>query len=725
LADNEELSEKADLGADDLDRIYTELTAVADASLLAQTRPFAWLGAFEEDVADPTTQDDGASEAMLDRRRLLYATPNLDFSRLQPAKPALAGLQKTIDQLTAQYEGRVSAIVTGDPALRADELKSVTKGIGVSFAVSFVFVGILLFLAFRSLYLSIATLASLVITIILTGAFAAATVGELNLVSVAFTVLLVGLGLDFAIHLLLHIQEQRTAGEETRDAIRQAGRGVGAGLTIAAPTTAVGFLAFTPTSFDGIAQLGLIAGVGVIIAFIVASTFLPALFAVVQPSKKPANANRAGGLLKGLEGVSGPVSIIVILLGAAGLVFIPKARFDADPMSLRNPQSLSVQGFNRLFDDPNTAPYRASILATELGEASEIAEKASALPTVGSVRSVQDFIPDDQLEKLDVIDFAAGGLAFALGGPGSGPSLSAPAQKDASTTAPSTTAALDFADQLKSAPARVAKTKLAVVLERLATNPTAYRLFEDQVFRFWPQLTDVLSAQLTADVFDIDALPDTLRSRYVSPDGLVRVDLLPSEDVRDRQKLDAFVDAIQTAFPDAAGGAVQNASAGSLIASAMLQATLIAFGAITILLVFLIRDPVKVLFVLFPIALAGLLTVSTGVALDLPFNYANVIVLPLLIGIGVDSGIHLVLRERHMRQGEALFDTSTPSAVFFSATTTVASFGSLMLSSHKGTASMGQLLSIAIAFTLVCTLVVLPAMMRLHRARFSKAADTH
>ena len=113
--------------------------------------------------------------------------------------------------------------------------------------------------------------------------------------------------------------------------------------------------------------------------------------------------------------------------------------------------------------------------------------------------------------------------------------------------------------------------------------------------------------------------------------------------------------------------------------------------------------------IILPLVLAAILTAATGVLLDLPFNYANVIVLPLLIGIGVDSGIHLVLRHQQVTAGEGVFGTSTPRAVLFSALTTVASFGSLMLSPHRGTASMGELLSIAIAFTLICTLIVLPA----------------
>jgi len=192
--------------------------------------------------------------------------------------------------------------------------------------------------------------------------------------------------------------------------------------------------------------------------------------------------------------------------------------------------------------------------------------------------------------------------------------------------------------------------------------------------------------------------------------------------VRDYRALDTFVADVEGVLPDLAGGAYQAEKAGETISNAMLQATAIAFAAIAIFLWLLVRSFKTVILMLFPLALAAVLTAATGVLLGIPVNYANVIVLPLLIGIGVDSGIHLVLRNDQVKAGEGVYGTSTPRAVLFSALTTVASFGSLMLSPHRGTASMGELLSIAIAFTLLCTLVVLPAAFQFEERRAAKKA---
>jgi len=195
---------------------------------------------------------------------------------------------------------------------------------------------------------------------------------------------------------------------------------------------------------------------------------------------------------------------------------------------------------------------------------------------------------------------------------------------------------------------------------------------------------------------------------------------MPKADVRDFKALDNFVDEVEAEIPDLAGGAYQARKAGETISQAMLQATGIAFAIIAVFLLLLVRRVRTVLLMLFPLALAAVLTAATGVLLNIPFNYANVIVLPLLIGIGVDSGIHLVMRQRQIAAGEGIYGTSTPRAVLFAALTTVASFGSLMLSPHRGTASMGELLSIAILFTLICTLIVLPAAFNYEEKRTSK-----
>lgn len=688
LAENDALAERSELGRDTLQSIYAELAGVIEASNRGETRPFSWMGAIAGDAA-------GDALAM----RTVQVTPKLDYARLQPAKPALETLRADIEALKADNP-RAEAYLTGDPALRADELSSVANGIEISFLISFLSVGALLLVCFRSIPLALVTLAALIVSIVLTAAFAAAAVGQLNLVSIAFTVLMVGLGIDYAVHLILHVQERRAEGLAVAEALSAATRDVGGGLALACVTTALGFLAFVPTDFQGIAQLGLIAGAGVFIALLVSLTFIPAALGILGV-KAAAPARRRQGPDPFAQAKTA-VAVATVALGAASLFLLPQARFDADPMSLRDPKSPSVAGFSLLFDDADTTPYRLTRLVANEADAAATADKARALATVGGARSLLTFIPKDQEEKLDLISYSAGALAFAL---------DASEDKSDAPSAPAGAAALK--SRLEGAyEAASPAGRLAVSLGAALQKPENFAAIEKNIFAYWPALVARLSDQLGADEVDLESIPDALKRRYLSGDGQWRVDILPAEDARDPEALAAFVKSVEAAFPDIAGGAIHSFKAGETIARAMVEASLIALAVITLFLIVLLRRIGDVLLILFPLALAATLTIAAGVVFNIPFNYANVIVLPLLLGIGVDSGIHLVLRAR---QSGGEDSAATRRAVFYAALTTIASFGSLTLSNHRGTASMGELLSIAIGFTLLCTLVVLPVAMRLFR----------
>jgi hopanoid biosynthesis associated RND transporter like protein HpnN len=689
LAENDALAARSELGRDTLQSIYAELAGVIEASNRGETRPFSWMGAISGET--------GGDKPVM---RTVQISPKLDYSRLQPAKPALTALRADIELLKVENP-RVEAFITGDPALRADELASVANGIEISFLISFLSVGALLLICFRSLPLTLITLASLVISIVLTAAFAALFVGKLNLVSVAFTVLMVGLGIDYAVHLLLHVQERRAEGLGVGEALRAAMGDVGAGLVLACLTTALGFLAFVPTAFDGIAQLGLIAGAGVIIALFVSLTFIPAAVGLFGVKPRAAAAKRAGG--DPFAQAKTGVAVATVIAGLLSVFLLPQSRFDADPMSLRDPKSPSVEGFNLLFDDAETSPYRVTRLVSTEAAAAETAAKARELGTVRSTRTLLNFIPKDQDEKLDLISYSAGALAFALDATedkGAAPSSEAGAR--------ALKARLEGAHDATSPAGR-----LAVALGAALQSPQNFAAIEKNIFAYWPALIARLRDQLAADYVDVETLPDNIKRRYLSEDGQWRVDILPAADGRDPKALAAFVKSVEEVFPDIAGGAVQSQKSGETIARAMVEASLIALGVITIFLFVLLRRIGDVLLMLFPLALAASLTIAAGVIFNIPFNYANVIVLPLLLGIGVDSGIHLVIRERQKEDDGA----ATRRAVLFAALTTIASFGSLTLSRHRGTASMGELLSIAIGFTLLCTLVVLPVAMRLVRRK--------
>ena len=235
---------------------------------------------------------------------------------------------------------------------------------------------------------------------------------------------------------------------------------------------------------------------------------------------------------------------------------------------------------------------------------------------------------------------------------------------------------------------------------------------DDALLAFLPQLIDQLRAQGNMGPVEAGDLPGPLRAQFLTDDGVFRAEVSPVNDLRAPEIRTAFVDEMVSVNPQVAGAPLEISRAGEVVSGAMIQATLIAAIVVCITCLVVLRSVRETLAVLLPLVFAGFLVIGAMVLLDLQFNYANVIVLPLIIGLGVDSSIHLAVRKRELERG-SVYATSTPRAVFFSGLTTAVAFVSLALSSHRGTASMGELLGLSIAIVLVTTILATPTLLDL------------
>ncbi|MEO1028245.1 MAG: MMPL family transporter, partial [Pseudomonadota bacterium] len=558
----------------------------------------------------------------------------------------------------------------------------------------------------RNVLLVVTSLASLVISIGITAGFASLVYEDMNLVSIAFLVLMVGLGIDFAIHLGLHIQEERCAGHKIRPAMYRTTRFVGAAIVLCAPTSALAFFAFSPTYFTGMAQLGIVSGFGVLVAFLVSITILPAVFAIkrrppLRASNRIIEHSERAMRLPRIGWVRSAAAVLVLLLGFGALSLMPQVRFDADPMNLRDPSAQSVVSFDWLFEDENTQPFNLSILEADEASAVATAERLAELEVVKEVITLASFVPDEQLDKIDVIGWASLGLESVF--------LDAANSEAAEVGEPSPLDETLEGLRNSTDPASIKLlTSLESFLSASATNPGLATALEADVFRFWPRQYDRLQAIIYPEEITLETLPEALRERYIGNDGRWRVVIQPEADLRDGVARAAFVDAVRQADIRAAGSARSVLESGRVISRAMLIAVSLAMVTVTILLWVVLRDVTLVTVILFTLCLAGVLTAAAAVLLQVPFNFANVIALPLLIGVGADSGIHLGMRARRSDEAAQVYETSTPRAVFCSAMTTIVSFWTLSLSAHRGVQSMGILLTLAIAMTLICTLLVQP-----------------
>ncbi len=706
-----------------LEALLNRLAAVAEALPADPHARLSW---------EALLQD--RAETAADRRRFLIVKPRADFATLTPVAGAVDAIEATVADLGLTETPGLRVRMTGEPLMLQDELESVRSGIGFVGLLSAVLVACVLFIGLRTWRLVVPILLTLAVGLCWTAGYAALAVGQLNLISVAFAVLFIGLSVDFGIHFALRYREvlglapeNTSEGGDVTAALRRSGALIGRPLLLCGLSSAIAFFAFLPTAYRGLSELGLIAGGGMFIALFANLTVLPALLRLWPIPARPLGRGPVAALGAWIHDQAGRRAPVLLSLGlvlaVASVAALPQATFDDDPLNLRDPRSPSVATLLDLLADERLEPYEAEVLAPDLAAAEALATRLDAVPEVAAAVSLADFVPAAQDDKLAVIDEMALFLTPLFLPAAEAPPADAPARRRA---------VADLTADLAAAPPALAApaTRLRAALGGLNGDPDALeRLERAWLAGFAPQM-DRLADALEAGPVALEDLPAGLAARYLAADGRALVDVRPRDDLRDPAARARFVDAVQAVVPTVSGPPVTIVAAGRAVIEAFAQASLLALAAIALLLLAVLRSFVDALMVLVPLLLAAAMMVAAGVVLDLPFNFANVIVLPLLLGLGVDSGIHSVMRareERRIRAGtagaggapaaQAAGLNSTPRAILLSALTTLASFGALGLSDHPGTASMGMLLTLAIAITLFCVLLMLPALLAVAEGR--------
>ncbi|MEA2780627.1 MAG: uncharacterized protein QOK29_2171 [Rhodospirillaceae bacterium] len=680
----------------DVDRPLRVIGDTLQGVLTGHPRPMSWRSLVT-----------GEPPSSRELRRFILVQPVLDYSSLQPGARASDAIRQTARDLGLTPEHWVKVRLTGPVPLSDEEMASLAEGADRNAALTILAVVLLLWMGLRSARIIVAILATIIVGLVLTAAFGLLAIGPFNLISVAFAVLFVGLGIDLAIQISVRYRAERFIRGDLRTALREAGRTVGRSLALAAASIAAGFYAFLPTDYRGVSELGLIAGTGILIAFMLSITLLPALLTLLRPPGERAPVGYAflAPLDRFLIRRRREVLIATGLLAAICLGLMTQLSFDFNPLHLRDPKAESVATLLDLMKDPNTTSNTAEVLAPSLAEAEKLGRRLSALPEVAQVVTLAAYIPEDQPAKLALIRDAAQLLELTLD-----PPMIKPRPTDAETVAAMRRAddalrsAVDGASDAAAADAR----RLADVLAALAAADPARRAAASEALISGLDVTlRQLRLALQAGPVTLETLPPELVRDWIAPDGRARVEIFPKGN--DNETLRRFVDAVRRVAPDATGAPISIQESSKTVVNAFIQAGIWALLAITCLLALILRRVVHVLFTLAPLFLSGLLTLGICVVIGLPLNFANIIALPLLFGIGVAFDIYFVLA---WRRGEGdLLQSSLTRAILFSALTTGAAFGSLSLSNHPGTASMGDLLALSLACTLASTLLFLPALL--------------
>jgi len=669
-------------------------------------------------------------------KAFIFVTPKFDFSQILPVEPAINVIRQAANKIQDPNMPAVKVWITGEVGLEHDEMAGMSEGTFTASIFSVVLVCGILLVAYRSWLLMLATLLTLALGMVFCGLFASVAVKQLNLISVAFAVSNIGLGVEYAIHFCLRYRDNLDLhGSDKGKAIRSALLATSPSLILCAGTTSIGLYAFIPTDYQGISELGLLAGTSLFICLFVTLTVLPVLLKVLPNppyhnlhGEQPGASKLSLALAHFTLHYAKPISFLTLAGAIAAVYFVFQVKTDFNPLNLRDPHTESVIAFKELMKARETSPMTLTVLVNSETEAKAMQSKLAALATVDKTVSLFDFVPDDQEEKLGVID----DMALALGPQ----SQSFPQLKSGVDPLPAIKrmiAAIDANLPKKTKPAdiqsltRFKQELLDVQLELEARMQPDRGVFIEKIqtslLGTLPTVMNELLTGFHAAEIVPESIPDEIRERWLSKDGLYRIQIFPKQDLNDLANLQRFIVDVQAVAPNATDLPVMYWESMKAVIGAFQEAIIIALVAIALLLMFIRRSVVDTLLVMAPLVLAGLFTMATTVFTGTPINFANIIALPLLMGLGVDNGIHMVEKLHHsLSEEQNIYQSSTARGMFYGALTTISSFVGLAFSPHQGISSMGLVITIGIFWIMACTFIVLPAISKLVLKKADHAA---
>ena len=691
--------DSADPAIEGLELPLTRLQEAISAQLAGKAAFFSWQQLFSAgkgDLAPPL-------------RRIILAQPQRDFSDLQPGALSVAAVYRNAAALGIDEAHGLAIGVTGEVPLADEEFGSIKENIGLIGLLMAAAMLLTLWLATRSAEIVLAIAVTIVAGLVITLAVGLLAAGSLTLISVAFIPLFVGLGVDFGIQVSVRFNEERWAGAGLREALERAAAAIGAPILLAAGAICLALGAFLPTDYVGIAELGVISGLGMVIALVLNVTLLPALLMLLKPAPPSSQVGfqAAAPLDRWLERNRRKVLWAFVIAMLASIASLPLVRFDFNPLHLRDPETPAMRMLDNLIADPARTPNTLTVLAPNANAANRLAERFSQLPEVRDALTLASFVPQDQPAKLALIEDAALLIDAAIN-----PFDLAPPVDDASTIAALQSAGQELRrlSAVESGPVGTAAGGLAADFDRLALAPPQTRQRVEAMLV--PPLTitlDKLRLSLQASAITRETLPPEFAAEWVARDGKAMVQIVPSGDSADNQVLERFTAAVRKIAPNATGLPVATQEAARTVSGAFVQAGVLALLMVSLLLFAVLRNIREVAFTLAPVVLSGFLTLGSCVVIGQPLNFANIIAFPLLFGVGVAFHIYFVMAWR--RGARDLLQTSLARAVLFSALATGSAFGALWFSSHPGTASMGLILMISLVWTLICALIFEPALL--------------
>jgi uncharacterized protein len=685
---------------------------------LSGVRSFAspwgeWLGAGEESVSE--------GYLLTDDKRYLMLLANVRGRNAQTLVPDLESIERiraAITEVSRVYPG-IAAGVTGSDALGSDEMVTARRDATMATILALGGVALLFLLFWRGFGAPLRALLSLAVGVSWTLGFIVLTIGSLNILTAMFIPILIGLGIDFNIHILERFAEERAMGAAPPEALQGALVKAGGSIVTAAMTTAIAFYALVLTDFKGLVELGLITGSGLLLCLVAAFTVLPALLILQQGRMDIQVASRSASFLGVFERWShhpGVVIAVAGLLAVASLPALGKIHLTFNLLELQAEGTESVDWELRLIEGTETSTWYGIVLARSPEEVRKKAAALEALPSVDRVQTIFSFLPTVRAGKREAIqalgpllaelsvDFGKlqpidlkelkttfGRIRFKLGDSGDSPATANGSLARARRLVEEIQGRLEEGDSRK-------------LTQALTT--TQAKLFADLEKKI-----AVLRENLQSDPMTVADLPEDLQSRFVGTGGTYLLKVFPRGNIWGRDRVQEFVREIRSVDPDAIGDPITAWEYGQSMERGYLLGGLYAATAMVVVILWSFGSVGHLLLAVLPLVVGGAWTLGLMHLFGMNFNLANLIILPLIVGYGIMNGLHIVKRWQREGGKGSIIANSTGRAVFLSASTTMVGFGSLMVASHQGIFSLGFLLSVGVGSILLASLTVLPAVL--------------
>jgi hopanoid biosynthesis associated RND transporter like protein HpnN len=638
--------------------------------------------------------------------------------------------------LIAQTQNEVPGVnvgLTGEPVLDYDEMIQSQKDMTKATIVSLFLCALIFIYGYNETGRPVKATLCLIIGLGYTMGFTTLAVGHLNILTITFVPMLVGLAIDFGVHLITRFEEELRKGNDSGAALTTAITFTGQGIFTGALTTAAAFIAMAFTHFKGIQEMGIICGGGLLLCLVPMMTMLPALLlrgrqnVIDRHMKEDQTRARIENIWLSRPAVV--IGVVLFFCGLSGMeIWKGNVKFDYNLIQMQSPKLPSVVFQQKLIHSADISILSGAIVATNLQNALLLEKEIQKLPTVADIEPpedlLEDFLPVNQNQKLDLIQGIKAEVAplhfsppdtrpvdinnlsvtlYSLGG------YCGMAVSQIGTNDP--VLAAQF----------VSLQRVIEVFRRemltgddatLAVHATKLSVFQQAFYNSIRDTFASLQNQNLDSPLRPEDLPSALRDQFIGKSGNFLLQVFPNIDVWQRKNQEVFVADLRTIDPDATGTPVQLLEYESLLKDSYVQASWYSLIAITILVLLHFRSLLAVILALLPVAigtmwLAGVMGV-TGIA----FNLANIMTLPLVIGIGVTNGIQVLNRYAEERT-PGILSRSTGKAVLVSGLTAIAGFGSMILAQHRGIHSLGCVMAIGIATCMIAGLTFLPAMLNL------------